>query len=55
MEALPNSSGIIRYVVIGVTRNDITAANQGPAENWKKDLKRLASFLELIFSTLCID
>jgi len=33
IEALPNSAGIMRYVVIGVVTKDITADSQGPAEN----------------------
>jgi len=41
MEALPNSAGMIRYVVIGVAMKDIRADNQGPAENCRKDLMRL--------------
>jgi hypothetical protein len=45
MAALPNSSGIISHVIIGVDKNDINADNQGPIENLKKDSMILFSVI----------
>jgi len=50
MEALPNSEGSIRKVVIGVVINEIIALKRGPIEKWKNPLRIILSMYYFLSS-----
>jgi hypothetical protein len=48
MEALPNSSGIMRAVIMGVVNKEMAAESQLPIENFKKS--RIINFFAYIIA-----